>query len=323
MKIIITGGCGFIGHHLVQHLIINTDWEIIIIDKLSYASNGLERLRDMNYLTHPRIKLFTWDLTNKLSDGIIQEIGKVDIIAHLAAETHVDNSIADPVLFIQNNVLSTTYLLEYARTQNLKCFLCFSTDEVYGPAFGDKLYTEQDRHNPKNPYSASKACAENICIAYENTYKVPVIIINAMNVIGERQLSEKFLPLAIKKILNNETIYIHTDKNHIPGSRFYIHARNVADAILHILKHGQIGQCYNIAGEQEVDNLDLARMISEIIGKELKYELVDFHSSRPGHDLRYGLSGSKLAELGWTPPKTFKESLRKTVEWTLQNPKWL
>ena len=324
MKILVTGGCGFIGHHLVQHIIINTDWDVIIIDKLSYASNGLERLRDMNYLTHPRVKLFTWDLATKLSDGIIQEIGELDIIAHLAAETHVDNSIADPVLFIQNNVMSTTYLLEYARTlKSLKCFLCFSTDEVYGPAFGSKLYTEDDRHNPKNPYSASKACAENICVAYENTYKIPVITINAMNVIGERQLSEKFLPLAMKKILNGETIYIHTDKNRIPGSRFYIHARNVADAVLHILKNGKVGQCYNIAGEQEVNNLELVQMISGIMEKPLKYELIDFHSTRPGHDLRYGLDGSKLAELGWSPPKTFFESLSKTVMWTLGNKKWL
>jgi dTDP-glucose 4,6-dehydratase len=323
-KILVTGGCGFIGHHLVQHLIVNTDWDIVIIDKLSYASNGLERLREMGYLSHPRIKMFTWDLATKLSDGLIKEIGEVDIIAHLAAETHVDNSISDPVLFIQNNVMSTTYLLEYARTlKTLKRFLCFSTDEVYGPALNDTLYTEDDRHNPKNPYSASKACAENICVAYENTYKVPVMIINAMNVIGERQLSEKFLPLAMKKILAGETIFIHTDKNRVPGSRFYIHARNVADAVLHILKVGEIGQCYNIAGEQEVNNLELVQMIAEIMGKELKYELIDFHSTRPGHDLRYGLNGSKLAELGWSPPKTFRESLSKTVLWTLQHPQWL
>ena len=220
--------------------------------------------------------------------------------------------------------MSTTYLLEYARTlKTLKRFLCFSTDEVYGPALNDTLYTEDDRHNPKNPYSASKACAENICVAYENTYKVPVMIINAMNVIGERQLSEKFVPLAMKKILAGETIFIHTDKNHVPGSRFYIHARNVADAVLHILKVGQVGQCYNIAGEQEVNNLDLVQMIAKIMDKELKYELVDFHSTRPGHDLRYGLNGSKLAELGWSPPKTFYESLSKTVLWTLNNPQWL
>lgn len=324
MKILVTGGCGFIGHHFVQHLIVNTDWDITIIDKLSYATNGLERLRDMNYLSHPRIRLFTWDLTNKLSDGLIQELGEIEIIAHLAAETHVDNSIQDPVLFIYNNVMSTTHLLEYARgLKSLTRFLYFSTDEVYGPALGDTLYSETDRHNPKNPYSASKACAEHICLSYENTYKVPVMIINAMNVIGERQLSEKFVPMAIKRILDNQVLYIHTDKQGVPGSRFYIHARNVADAVLFILKNGEIGESYNIAGEEEVDNLRLVEMIGEIIGKEIQYKLIDFHSTRPGHDVRYGLNGSKLAKLGWRPPKTFKESLQKTVLWTLANPKWL
>lgn len=324
MKILITGGCGFIGHHFVQHVMLNTDWDIAIIDKLTYASKGFDRLREMNYINHSRIQIFTWDLTTKLSEGLMAEMGDINIIAHLAAETHVDNSISDPILFIQNNVMSTAYLLEYARTlKNLHKFLYFSTDEVYGPAYGDNLYYESDRHNPKNPYSASKAAAENFCIAYENTYKIPVIIINAMNVIGERQLVEKFIPLVIRKILAGEMIFVHSDKNKIPGSRFYIHARNVADAVLHILKNGKVGECYNIAGEQEVNNLELIQMIGEIIGKDVKYELVDFHSTRPGHDLRYGLNGSKLAQLGWIPPKTFKESLTKTVLWSLQNPKWI
>lgn len=324
MKILVTGGCGFIGHHLVQHLMINTDWEITIIDKLTYASKGFDRIKEMGYLNNSRVKLLTWDLATPLSEGIAKEIGEIDVIAHLAAETHVDNSISNPVLFIHNNIMSTTYLLEYAKTlKTLKTFLYFSTDEVYGPAFNDTLYSESDRHNPKNPYSASKAGAEHICVAYENTYKIPVIIVNAMNVIGERQLNEKFIPLAIGKILRGETIYIHTDLNKTPGSRFYIHARNVASAVLHILKHGKIGESYNIAGEQEVDNLQLAQMIADITGKQLKYELIDFHSTRPGHDLRYGLNGSKLEALGWTPPKTFKQSLTKTVLWSLENRQWI
>lgn len=324
MKILVTGGCGFIGHHLVQHVIVNTTHDVIIIDKLSYASRGFERMRELGYINHPRIKILTWDLCVPFSEGIISEIGEVNIIAHLAAETHVDNSISSPVLFIYNNIMSTTHLLEYARTlKTLKTFLYFSTDEVYGPAFGNTLYSESDRHNPKNPYSASKAGAEHICIAYENTFKIPVIIINAMNVIGERQLNEKFIPLVIGKILKNETIYIHTDKNKISGSRFYIHARNVASAVLHILEHGTIGESYNIAGEQEVSNLEIVQMIADIVGKEFRYELVDFHSTRPGHDLRYGLNGSKLVQLGWAPPKTFKESLIKTVLWTLENRQWI
>jgi dTDP-glucose 4,6-dehydratase len=326
MKLLLTGGCGFIGHHFVQHIMKNTDWEIIILDKLTYACKGVERLRDMNYLNDKRIKLFTYDLVNKISEGIVKEIGDVDIIVHMAAETHVDNSITEPVQVIQNNVMSTVNLLEYARTlKTLKVFFYFSTDEVFGPALGDTLYKEWDRHCPTNPYSASKSASENICIAYENTYKVPIMIVNVMNVIGERQLVEKFVPLVMRKVLNGETVYIHSDKNGTPGSRFYIHARNVADAVLFLLKNGKIGDKYNISGEKEMDNLQMAKKIAEIIGKPLKYEVIDFHSSRPGHDLRYGLDGSKLFKLGWKPKIDFEESLKKTIEWTLKedNLKWL
>ena len=329
MKIIITGGCGFIGHHFVEHIYKKTDWDIIIIDKLSYASNGFERLRDTGTINDKRIKLFTSDLILPLSDGLIKEIGTdVDYIVHMAAETHVDNSIKDPKLFITNNIQSTVNLLEYARTElpNLKTFFYFSTDEVFGPALGSTLYKEWDRHKPTNPYSASKSAAEQICVSYENTYKTPLMIVNVMNAFGERQHVEKFIPLCIKKILNNETIYIHSypDKK-TSGTRFYIHGRNIAEAVLFLIKNGTVGEKYNISGEKEVSNLEMAQMIAKFMHKEneLKYEMVDFHSSRPGHDLRYGLDGSKLFEMGFKLPLNFEESLRKTVEWTLENSKWL
>ena len=326
MKIIITGGCGFIGHHFVEHVFKNTDWEIVIFDKLSYASNGFERLRDTDTLNNNRVKVFTNDLTNPLPEGIIKEIGlNVDYIVHMAAETHVDNSIKDPKLFIDNNIYSTLNMLEYAKKlPNLKMFFYFSTDEVFGPALGDTLFKEWDRHKPTNPYSASKSAAEQICIAYENTYKTPLMIVNVMNAFGERQHVEKFIPLCVKKIINNEKIYIHSypDKK-ISGTRFYIHARNIADAVLFLIKNGTIGEKYNISGEREVSNLEMAQMIAKFMNKELDYELIDFHSSRPGHDLRYGLDGSKLFEMGFKLPINFEESLRKTVEWTLENQKWL
>ena len=326
MKIIITGGCGFIGHHFVEHVFKNTDWEIIIFDKLSYASNGFERLRDTETLNNSRVKVFTNDLTNSLPEGIIKEIGlNVDYIVHMAAETHVDNSIKDPKLFIDNNIYSTLNMLEYAKKlPNLKMFFYFSTDEVFGPALGDTLFKEWDRHKPTNPYSASKSAAEQICIAYENTYKTPLMIVNVMNAFGERQHVEKFIPLCIKKLLNNEKIYIHSypDKK-TSGTRFYIHARNIAEAVLFLIKNGKIGEKYNISGEKEVSNLEMAQMIARFMNKELDYELIDFHSSRPGHDLRYGLDGSKLFEMGFKLPINFEESLRKTVEWTIENQKWL
>ena len=326
MKIIITGGCGFIGHHFVEHVFKNTDWEIIIFDKLSYASNGFERLRDTNTLNNSRVKVFTNDLTNPLPEGIIKEIGlNVDYIVHMAAETHVDNSIKEPKLFIDNNIYSTLNMLEYAKKlPNLKMFFYFSTDEVFGPALGDTLFKEWDRHKPTNPYSASKSAAEQICISYENTYKIPLMIVNVMNAFGERQHVEKFIPLCIKKLLNNEKIYIHSypDKK-TSGTRFYIHARNIAEAVLFLIKNGKIGEKYNISGEREVSNLEMAQMISKFMNKKLDFELIDFHSSRPGHDLRYGLDGSKLFEMGFKLPINFEESLRKTVEWTIENKKWL
>ena len=326
MKIIITGGCGFIGHHFVEHVFKNTDWEIVIFDKLSYASNGFERLRDTDTLNNNRVKVFTNDLTNPLPEGIIKEIGlNVDYIVHMAAETHVDNSIKDPKLFIDNNIYSTLNMLEYAKKlPNLKMFFYFSTDEVFGPALGDTLFKEWDRHKPTNPYSASKSAAEQICIAYENTYKTPLMIVNVMNAFGERQHVEKFIPLCVKKIINNEKIYIHSypDKK-TSGTRFYIHARNIADAVLFLIKNGTIGEKYNISGEREVSNLEMAQMIARFMNKEFDYELIDFHSTRPGHDLRYGLDGSKLFEMGFKLPINFEESLRKTVEWTLENQKWL
>lgn len=325
-KIIITGGCGFIGHHFVEHIYKNTDWEIIILDKLSYASNGFERLRDTDTLNNTRVKVFTNDLINPLPDGIIKEIGNdIEYIIHMAAETHVDNSIKMPKLFIDNNVTSTLNMLEYARTlPNLKKFFYFSTDEVFGPALGDTLFKEWDRHKPTNPYSASKSAAEQICVAYENTFKTPLVIVNVMNAFGERQHVEKFIPLCIRKLLNNEKIYIHSypDKQ-TSGTRFYIHGRNIAAAVLFLINNGEIGEKYNISGEKEVSNLEMAQLIAKFMNKELDYELIDFHSDRPGHDLRYGLDGSKLFEMGFQLPVNFEESLQNMVKWTLENQKWL
>ena len=326
--ILISGGCGFIGHHFVEHIFLNTDWIIIIIDKLSYASNGFERLRDTGCLNNERVKIFTNDLINPIPEGLQKEMGKnINYIVHMAAETHVDNSIKDPKLFLDNNINSTLNLLEYSRNlKNLEIFFYFSTDEVFGPALNTKLFKEWDRHKPTNPYSASKSAAEQICVAYENTYKVPLIIVNVMNAFGERQHVEKFIPLCIKKVLSNKVIDIHCypDKKQ-SGTRFYIHGRNIAAAVLFLIKNGSIGEKYNIAGEKEVSNLDMAQLVAKYVGKELNYKMVDFHSDRPGHDLRYGLDGSKLFNMGFKLPIDFEESLKKTVEWTIlkENIKWL
>lgn len=325
-KILITGGCGFIGSHFVEHILRTTDWEIIILDKLTYASLGLERVRELGCLSNPRVKMLTVDLQHGFTVGLTKEIGTdVDYIVHMAAETHVDNSIASPVDFIHNNVMSTVHMLEFARAcTNLKIFFYFSTDEVYGPALGDTLYKEDDRHNPTNPYSASKSSAEQICVAYHNTYAVPVMRINVMNAFGERQHVEKFIPKVIKKVLAGETVHIHSYPDRTrSGTRFYIHARNIAAGVFFLIQNGKIGEAYNLTGEKEISNLEMAEIIASVVGKELKYEMVDFHSSRPGHDLRYGLDGVKMREMGWVLPVGFDESIRRTVAWTLAHPKWL
>ena len=328
MKILVTGGNGFIGSHLCEHLLRHTDWEIIIIDRLSYAANGFERLKDVKCYDSNRVRHFCHDFTLPIIDGILSELQDIDYLIHMGAETHVDNSIKNPEPFIRSNVIGTMNMLEFARQcTNLKKMVYFSTDEVFGPAPFDKIpngYKEWDRYNSTNPYSASKAGGEELCLAWANCYKVPVIITHTMNVFGERQNKEKYIPKVINSILNGEELTIHSDPTcTIPGSRFWIHARNVASAMMFLLEKGESRDKYNIVGEREVNNLDMAKFISRVLGKELKYKMVNFHQSRPGHDLRYGLDGSKLISMGFNYPKTFEQSLTKMIEWTMENPRWL
>ena len=334
-RVLLTGSCGFIGHHVIEHLLKNTDWEIVGLDKLSYASHGFERLRDIGCMDFNRVKIFTCDLRQPIQDFLAQEIGHIDYVLHLAANTHVDKSITEPLEFLLDNTLGTVNLLEYLRIHlDIEKFIYFSTDECFGPAPVGVNHKEGDRHNPSNPYSASKGSAEDFCVAYANTYKLPLIITSTMNVVGERQDKEKFVPLVINNVLNDRVTYIHSNKNKtVSGSRFYIHARNVADALLFILTNtnefldidDKSSGRFNIVGDKEITNLDLAKLIATTLGKELKYEMIDFHSSRPGHDLRYALDGGKLQRLGFAYKKTIEESIKKIIEWTLlpENVKWL
>ncbi len=325
MRILLTGECSFVGHHMVEHFFKKTTWDITILDKLTYASMGLTRLRDIKVFDENRVKVLTSNFTEPINEGLAEEIGSVDYIFHLGAETHVDRSIYDAEPFVLSNVLGTLRLLEFARKQKkLKKFFYFSTDEVFGPAPGQTAYKEWDRYNSGNPYAAAKAGGEELCLAFGNTHKVPIVITHCMNIFGERQHSEKYIPLVINKVLNGTKVLIHSDKNKkIPGSRFWIHARNVAAAVVFLIENSNTQDKYNIVGEKEVNNLDMALFIAKVVGKPLNYELVDFHTSRPGHDLRYGLDGTKMHEMGWRLPINFEGSLEKTVTWFLNNRTWL
>ena len=339
-RVLITGGAGFIAHHLIYYLLKNTDWEIISLDRLDYSGN-LNRLNDIlsefSEKQKSRIKVVYHDLKSAINPWITKEIGKVDIILHLAAGSHVDRSIDFPMEFVLDNVVGTANILEYARkinqSQDLERFVYFSTDEVFGPAPKGIDYKENDRYNSTNPYSASKAGGEELSVAYENTYGLPVYITHTMNVFGERQHPEKFIPMCIKKIRDGELVTIHSDKTKkIPGSRHYIHAEDVAEAIYFIITNnfenkvdfgGAKCPKFNIVGSEELNNLELAKIIADSQGKELNYEMVDFHSSRPGHDLRYSLSGEKMKQLGWQPSIKLTERIKQVVQWSLNNQNWI
>ena len=335
--ILITGGAGFIAHHTVDYLLENTDYNIVTLDRLDYSGN-LNRLNEV-VESHPkserkRVRTVFHDLKADLNPQIVSTIGKVDIIAHLAAGSHVDRSIDYPMEFVQDNVVGTVNLLNYARqVDNLERFIYFSTDEVFGPAPEGIKYKENDRYNSTNPYSASKAGAEELVVAYENTYKLPSIITHTMNVFGERQHPEKYIPMCIKKARDGEKVTVHSNRELTKaGSRHYIHALDVADALNFLIDcdidslepdyGGAKCHKFNIVGGEELDNLELAKMIAAAQGKELNYEMVDFHSSRPGHDLRYALDGDKMKNMGWTP-KPVKQRLEEVVQWTLENERWM
>jgi len=324
-KVLITGGAGFIAHHVIKHLLKNTDWHIVTLDRLDFSGN-LNRLAEV-VPNDGRVKTVFHDLKAELNPQIVKAIGDVDIILHLAAGSHVDRSIEFPMEFVMDNVVGTCNILNYARSlPNLERFIYFSTDEVFGPAPNGVNYDEYARYNSSNPYSASKAGGEELAVAFANTYKMPLYITHTMNVFGERQHPEKYIPVCIKRIRDAEKITIHSDVTKtIPGSRYYIHASDVASALLFILnlKDQHNGSKFNVVGKEEINNLQLAQMIADVQGKKLIYELSDFHSARPGHDLRYALSGDYMRKLGWEPQISLKDRISEVVNWTLANDRWL
>lgn len=323
-RVLITGISGFVGSHLLDHILVNTDWEVIGIASWRHKGEPFRITDSEHYQRNKdRVSIITHDLISPFTQAGIDRIGSIDYIFNLASESHVDRSIQEPEPFIKNNIELAVNVLEYARKIKPSLFLQFSTDEVYGAAPLGVNFKEWDTILPSNPYAASKAAQEAIAISYWRTYGVPVVITNCMNIFGERQDKEKYVAKTIRAIQDGETLTIHGSTGNI-GSRFYLHARNIADACVWIAnniiptsydnEHDR-PERFHIAGEREIDNLSLAEMIAGMMGKELKYELTDFHSTRPGHDRRYALDGTKLKEEGWVQPVNLEESLRKTIEW--------
>ena len=330
-RLLVTGSAGFVGAHIVEHVLANTDWEVIGIDSFRHRGDSQRVYHDPE-----RYKIFTHDLTTPISNILINRIGKIDYILQNASESHVDRSIDDVTrrAFVENNYSVAVTMLEYAKIAKPEKYIHVSTDEVYGPAIEGHDHKEWEPHLPSNPYSGSKAAMVDISISYWRTYGVPLIITETMNLIGERQDSEKYIPMLIKRIYNGEEVVVHGSPNNI-GSRYYLHARNQADALMYLFQNKKptmysdsLGDIvrpdrFNIVGDVEVNNLEMAQLIAEILGKELKYRFEDFHATRPGHDRRYGLDGTKMRELGWKAPVPFRESIERIVEWTLQHKEWL
>ena len=349
-RILLTGASGFVGSHVLRHILTTTDWEVVCPVTFRHKGVSDRLVTAMDGLDQSRVTVVQTDLTAPISKVTAHKFGDINYILNVASESHVDRSIEEPASFIQNNVALITSILDYARTlENLEVVLHVSTDEVYGPAeVGTNHQEWVDLTKPSNPYAASKAAQEAIAFSYWRTYDVPLVITNTLNILGETQSNEKMFMKTLKSVMEETTMTIHASPEGVVGSRFYIHARNQADALIFLLKHfslehnqikayasqgeieslrysqgGTVHPKYNVVGETEVDNLTLANLIADAAGKPLKYELVDFHSSRPGHDLRYALDGKKLAGLGWIAPVPFEKTVKSIVDWTLEHPEWL
>ncbi|MFC2119331.1 dTDP-glucose 4,6-dehydratase [Bacteroidota bacterium] len=329
-NILITGGAGFIGSHVIR-LFVNKypDYKIVNLDTLSYAGN-LENLRDIdkkdNY-TFVKGNINDMDFINRLFEKYM-----FDGVIHLAAESHVDRSITDPLAFINTNIVGTVNLLNAAKliwnkNSENKIFYHISTDEVYGSLGKEGLFFETTAYDPRSPYSASKASSDHLVRAYFHTYKLPFVISNCSNNYGSNQFPEKLIPLAINNIKNNKTIPIYGKGENI---RDWLFVEDHASAIDLVFHKGVTGETYNIGGNNEWTNIDLINLLCKIMDKKLNREagtsskLITFVKDRAGHDMRYAIDSTKIQkELGWKPSLQFEEGLDKTVEWYLSNEEWL
>jgi dTDP-glucose 4,6-dehydratase len=328
--ILITGGAGFIGSHVVRRFVKNyPNSTIVNLDKLTYAGN-LENLRDIDML--PNYKFERADITDPDSLTPVFAKYSFDGIIHLAAESHVDRSISEPNAFINTNIIGTLNLLNAALAHwkdrmEGKLFYHISTDEVYGSLGAEGLFTEETAYDPRSPYSASKASSDHLVRAYHHTYKLPVVISNCSNNYGPNQFPEKLIPLSINNIRNNKPLPIYGKGENI---RDWLYVEDHASAIDLIFHKGKPGDTYNIGGHNEWTNIDLIRLLCRIMDGKLGRKagsaesLITYVKDRAGHDLRYAIDSAKIQrELKWKPSLTFETGIVKTVDWYLENQSWL
>lgn len=334
MKILVTGGAGFIGSAVIRHIIQNTNNQVLNIDKLTYAGN-LESLKAIDQ--HPNYQFKQIDICNEFNITKAIHEFQPDVIMHLAAESHVDRSIDGPAAFIQTNIVGTYTLLEVARkywmgldaeVKSKFRFHHISTDEVYGDLEGTTdLFTETTSYAPSSPYSASKASSDHLVRAWHRTYGLPVIVTNCSNNYGPYHFPEKLIPLVILNALDEKALPIYGKGDQI---RDWLYVEDHARALYKVVTEGVVGETYNIGGHNEKQNIQVVKTICELLD-ELKprsdqksyASLITFVTDRPGHDMRYAIDASKIGnELGWKPEETFETGIRKTVEWYLNNLNW-
>lgn len=327
-NLLITGGAGFVGSHLVDYFLQTTDYNIIILDRLDYASSLLRIEPNL------RVKLVWWDLKAEFNKSIRNQLKYVDLVIHASASSHVDRSVADPMGFFQDNVIGTVNLYNWAKTSNsIEKIIHISTDEVFGSAHFGYAFEEEDPTHPENPYAASKAAAEAVVFSYASTYRLPISIIRMTNIAGTKQHPEKFIPLVIRKILSNELIEIHcNDITTVIGARYYLDSEDMCEAfgilinskIDLITKDNAYAGVNHISGNEEVSNLSIVTKIAGLLAINPNYKLVTYTKNRPYHDLSYRIDDTKFRRLhAWKPKVSIDQSLLKIVRWYKDHSSWL